>query len=169
MSRRGPVARSVAVVAVPGVACVTWLATARIDQRGDYYLVGPFHLPVALEAAVALAVFCAVAMVTVTSSGRTRAHRTVATGLERSSVGLLLFATFVATFAWRVITSRSGGANIGGGMALSAAPIGVAMLLIVAVTIERRHANISVLAAVAYSVAVISGAVALTMVAHYLL
>lgn len=125
--------RSSAAIVVPAAAAtLAWWAT-RDWGYDDYYLVGPYRVPLVLEYILGgAAVLSALIVIARPSVGR-GGH-----GISPLTVCLLVAAGIVAAVAWRTMTVPAGGANIGGGMAATMAPVLIAGLLVAAAFAERH-------------------------------
>jgi len=138
MSRRVAFFAVFAVIAALPV--LTWWIVGDVSEDGaeDIMFRAP-ELPAAVDVivvfgAVALVV-CGLALI-MTPAGRGHVGRREWLAM----LPLLLLGLFVG-FAARVLTARVGGANIGGGLLLFAAPVIVPLLIILSGVLWRRIGN----------------------------
>ena len=117
---------------VAAAGCITWWFTSDSDH-GDYYLIGPYQVPLTLEYFVgAVAVALGLAALRV-STPSTRSSGAV----TWPTTAVLVLTGMTTAGLWRVMTNGVLGANIGGGMAAFAGPFLIAGALFLALCVQR--------------------------------
>lgn len=146
--RRPTVPYWAAAGATAGMVVIAWWASGVNGDAGDYYLTGPYRIPLPLEyvvggAAVALGLAGLIASVRIGRATR---------GISRATTVLLVVTAMMAAGLWRVMTLGGMGANIGGGVAALVGPVLIAGGLFLALCAERKSGGISTRSFVVWSV-----------------
>jgi hypothetical protein len=109
------------------------MVSAVFDTRGPVRVIGPYHVPLAVEIFVGV---LAVAGSLTTVVAMVRHARRTNRGPTFATTATLIVNCVFVTGWWRTATAMGEGANIGGGMFVLAGPVVVAALLAAAVAIQ---------------------------------